>query len=180
MRIKFLYVNHAFKEINIKKTSIKKRAIELFGVVHFDICGPLQTWTHLGYIYFITFIDDLSKCCYVYPIRHNTRAFDKFPYYKNFAEKQTNHKLKVLWFDRGGEHKSNEFNTFCKQEGIQREFTCAYTPQQNGVLERKHKTLVNIVLAMLSHDKLPKVFWGEALLNNESSTQPFFQNGPHK
>lgn len=86
MRIKFLYVNHAFKEINIKKTSIKKRAIELFGVVHFDICGPLQTWTHLGYIYFITFIDDLSKCCYVYPIRHNTRAFDKFPYYKNFVE----------------------------------------------------------------------------------------------
>ena len=66
--------------------------------------------------------------------------------------------------DRGGEYTSHEFNTFCEKEGIQRELTAAYTPQQNGVSERKNRTLINVVLAMLSHAKLSKVFWGEALL----------------
>ena len=66
--------------------------------------------------------------------------------------------------DRGGEYTSHEFNTFCEKEGIERELTTAYTPQQNGVSERKNRTLINVVLAMLSHAKLPKVFWGEALL----------------
>lgn len=63
--------------------------------------------------------------------------------------------------DHQGEYKLDE----CSQkEGIKREFTLAYTPQHNGVFERKNKTLLIIILVMLNHAKLLKVFWGEALL----------------
>jgi len=58
---------------------------------------------------------------------------------------------------------SNEFKEFCKKKGIKQELTTTYTPQQNGVFERKNRTLVSTILAMLSYSKLPKIFWGEAL-----------------
>lgn len=58
----------------------------------------------------------------------------------------------------GGEYISKEFNTFCEKDGIQRDFTATHTPQHNGLLERHYNTLVKIVLAMLSHVALSKVF----------------------
>jgi len=57
--------------------------------------------------------------------------------YKSFVEKQTNHKIKTLTFDHGGEYKFDEFNNFYQKEGIKKKFTTSYTPQQNGVLKRK-------------------------------------------
>jgi hypothetical protein len=57
-----------------------------------------------------------------------------------------------------GEYKLDEFNECFQKEGIKREFTPTYTPQHNGVFERKNKTLLIIILVMLSHAKLLKVF----------------------
>jgi hypothetical protein len=60
-------------------------------------------------------------------MKHKSKAFDKFLHYKNFVKKQTNHQIKILRFDHGGEYKSNVFNNFCQQEGIKREFINVYT-----------------------------------------------------
>ena len=65
--------------------------------------------------------------------------------------------------DRGGKFNSNEFNEFCKLSGIKRQLTAAYTPQQNGVAERKNRTVMNMVRSMLSDKKIPKTFWPEAV-----------------
>lgn len=65
--------------------------------------------------------------------------------------------------DRGGEFNSAEFNDFCKQHGVKRQLTTTYTPQQNGVAERKNRTMMNLVRAMLSEKKVPKPFWPEAV-----------------
>ena len=64
--------------------------------------------------------------------------------------------------DRGGEFISHEFNVFCKANGISRQLTAAYTPQQNGVAERKNRTIMNMVRSMLSEKQVPKNFWLEA------------------
>lgn len=63
-------------------------------------------------------------------------------------EKQTHHKIKILRTDQGGEYLSNEFSTFCQEQGIKRETTIAYTPQQNGVFERKNRTVVGEILSI--------------------------------
>lgn len=65
--------------------------------------------------------------------------------------------------NRGGKFNSFEFNEFCKEHGIKRQLTVAYTPQQNGVAERKNQTIMNMVWCMLSEKIIPKTFWSEAV-----------------
>jgi len=71
--------------------------------------------------------------------------------------------IRALRTDRGREFTSQEFTNFCDLNGIQRQLTAAYTPQQNGVAERKNRTIMNMVRSMLSEKKLPKSFWPEAV-----------------
>ena len=59
-------------------------------------------------------------------------------------EKESGKQVKALWSDNGGEYISNEFKDFCRKEGIRRELIAPHNPQQNGVAERKNKTIVGV------------------------------------
>lgn len=65
--------------------------------------------------------------------------------------------------DRGGEYISNDFQTFCKESGIRKQFTARYTPQQNGVAERKNRTIMEMARSMLKAKQLPNEYWAEAV-----------------
>jgi hypothetical protein len=69
----------------------------------------------------------------------------------------------VLRLDKGGEYDSNVFHEFCKHHGIKIQFTSRYTPQQNGVVERKNITIMNMARSMLKEKQLSNDFWGEAI-----------------
>jgi len=71
--------------------------------------------------------------------RNKSNAFEYFKKFKAMTELQSELKVKCLRSDRGGEFTSNEFNDYCSKFGIQRQLTVAYSPQQNGVAERKKK-----------------------------------------
>ena len=71
--------------------------------------------------------------------------------------------MKILRTDRGGEFIDEEFISFCKKHGIKRELTVRQTPQQNGVAERKNRTIVEMARSMLQSKNLPKYFWTEAV-----------------
>ena len=79
-------------------------------------------------------------------------------------EKQSGEKLKKLRSDNGGEYKSENFQNYCKSEGILQEFTAAYSPNQNGVAERMNRTILEKARSMLSSSKLGLEFWGEAVM----------------
>ncbi|KAH9648557.1 hypothetical protein KPL70_025642 [Citrus sinensis] len=115
-----------------------------------------------GAKYMVTFIDDYSRRCWVYPIRKKSDVFLVFKEYKMRVELESSKKIKCLRTDNGGEYTDGEFLAFCKQEGIQRQFTVAYTPQQNGVAERMNRTLTERIRAMLRTAGLPNSFWAEA------------------
>jgi transposase InsO family protein len=66
--------------------------------------------------------------------------------------------------DRGGQYKMNEFIEFCDLHGIKRQFTARYTPQQNGVAERKNWTIMDMVRRMLKEKYLSNEYWGDAVL----------------
>ncbi|GJV17645.1 putative ribonuclease H-like domain-containing protein [Tanacetum coccineum] len=78
-------------------------------------------------------------------------------------ENQINHKVKIIRCDNGTEFKNNDMNQFCGMKGIKREFSVARTPQQNGVAERKNRTLIEAVRTMLADLLLPTIFWAEAV-----------------
>ncbi|KAH9651792.1 hypothetical protein KPL70_026888 [Citrus sinensis] len=114
-----------------------------------------------GAKYMVTFIDDYSRRCWVYPIKKKSDVFTVFKEYKARVERESGKKIKCLKTDNGGEYTDGEFLAFCKQEGIQRQFTVAYTPQQNGVVERMNRTLSERIRAMLRIAGLPNSYWAE-------------------
>ena len=77
---------------------------------------------------------------------------------------ETERRVKALRTDRGGELCSNEFIKFCEEKDIRRQLTTAYTPQQNGVAERKNRTILNMVRSLLIKGEVPKEFWPEAVV----------------
>ena len=116
-----------------------------------------------GRFYFLTFIDDFSRKVWVHFLKHKS---DTFTYFKEFmaeAEKQSGKFVKVLRSDGGGEYDSREFVDFCKQHGIKKQTTTRYTPQQNGVAERKNRTIMNMARSLLTERKLSKDYWAEAV-----------------
>ncbi|GJY01363.1 ribonuclease H-like domain-containing protein [Tanacetum coccineum] len=78
-------------------------------------------------------------------------------------ENQLDHKVKVIRCDNGTEFKNSIMNQFCEMKGIKREFSIARTPQQNGVVERKNRTLIEAARTMLVNSKLPTTFWAEVV-----------------
>ncbi|CAL8155287.1 unnamed protein product [Prunus armeniaca] len=80
------------------------------------------------------------------------------------VELQSGFRVKCLRSDRGDEFTSCEFNKLCEEEGIQRQFSMTYTLQQNGVVERKNRIVVEMAKAMLHEKKgLPYYLWAEAV-----------------
>lgn len=141
-----------------------ERNTELLELLHSDICELNGVLTRGGNRYFITFIDDCSRYTHVYLLKHKDEAFDKFKAFKALVENQLGRKIKALRSDRGGEYFSSEFSSFCEENGIIHQTSAPYTPQQNGLAERKNRTLVDMVNAMLLNSRLPLNLWGEALL----------------
>ena len=133
-------------------------------LVHSDVCELNGVLTRGGKRYFITFIDDFSRFTYVYLMRNKDESFDMFKRYKNEVENQKNRKIKILQSDRGGEYFPNDFSMFCEKHGMIHESSTPYTPQQNGLVEKKNRTLANMVNAMILSAELPFSLWGEALL----------------
>ena len=78
-------------------------------------------------------------------------------------ENQSGHRIKILRINRGGEYVSNEFLNFCKTHGIQKHLTAWYTPQQNGITERKNRTIMEMARSMLVAKHLSNEYWGEAI-----------------
>ena len=132
-------------------------------LVHSDICSPINPTSNGGKKYLIIFIDDYSRKTWVSFLQEKSEAFSAFKSFKARVEKETGRSIKILHTDRGGEYCSNEFEHFCDDQGIRRELTAAYTPQQNGVSERKNRTILNMVRSLLARGKIPKSFWPEAM-----------------
>jgi len=162
-----------------------KRASHYLELIHADLCGPMQTKSLGGSIYFLLFVDDYSRMSWVYFLQHKSETFQKFQIFKAMVENQSGCHIKVLRTDRGGEFISKDFNLFCEEEGIQRELTAPYTLEQNGIAERKNRTIVEMARSMLQARRLPNQFWAEAVatsvyLLNISPTKAVMNQTPYE
>ncbi|KAA0059674.1 retrovirus-related pol polyprotein from transposon tnt 1-94 [Cucumis melo var. makuwa] len=116
-----------------------------------------------GYKYFISFIDDCSRYGHVYLIQNKSNSFEKFKEYKAEVENESGKTIKILRSDRGGEYMDLQFQDYLIEHGIQLKLSAPNMPQQNGVLERRNRTLLDMVCSMMSLAQLPDSFWGYAL-----------------
>ncbi len=133
------------------------RANRRLQLVHSDVCGPLQT-SFGGCKYFLLFIDDFSRMTWVYFLKNKSEAFEKFKIFRQLVENEVKEKIGTLRTYNGGEFTSNEFKTYCSENGIRRHLTNVYTPQQNGVVERMNRTLLGMARSMLTFKRLSPTY----------------------
>ena len=136
---------------------IKKGAIRSSGLlelIHTDICGPFSVTSVDGLSYFIIFTDDYSRYGYIFPIRERSEALDKFKIFKAEVENQHNLKIKVVRSYHGGEYYGRAapygqilgpFAHFLRENGIVAQYSTPGELQQNGVAERRNRTLMDMV-----------------------------------
>ena len=96
-------------------------------------------------------------------MRNKNEVFQHFKDFKAMVEKQAELQIKTLRLDGGGEYLSNEFFDFLQKHGIRRQFTCRYTPQQNGVAERKKRHIAEVAHALMAKKNMPHHFWAEVV-----------------
>ncbi|GKV41799.1 hypothetical protein SLEP1_g49291 [Rubroshorea leprosula] len=120
------------------------RACEKLELVHTDICGPMKVPSLGQNKYFILFIDDFTRMTWVYFLSSKAQVFSVFKKFKALVENQSGCRIKKLRSNNGKEYTSVAFNNFCEEAGIQHQLTVSYTSQQNGVSERKNRTVMEM------------------------------------
>ncbi|GJX61472.1 putative ribonuclease H-like domain-containing protein [Tanacetum coccineum] len=136
-----------------------------------DLFRPtsVRSINHKSYCLVVT--DDYSRFSWVFFLATKDETSEILKTFITGIENQINHKVKIIKCDNGTEFKNNDMNQFCGMKGIKREFSVARTPQQNGVAERKNRTLIEAARTMLADSLLPTIFWAEAV-----STACYVQN----
>ncbi|KAK2354920.1 putative mitochondrial protein [Trifolium repens] len=147
----------SFKPKNIVSTS---RPLEL---LHIDLFGPVSTASINGKKYGLVIVDDYSRWTWVKFLRVKDDAYDVFTIFCTQVQSEKSLKILKIRSDHGGEFENEPFATYCENHGIVHEFSAPRTPQQNGVVERKNRSLQEMARTMMHETKLAKHFWAEAV-----------------
>ena len=123
-----------------------KDALEL---IHVDLCGPITPATNGGRRYFLLFMDDCSRYMWLQLLTSKDEVAEAIKKFKVYAEVESDKKLCVLRTDRGDEFTSVEFAAYCADQGVGQHHTASYSPQQNGVVERRNQTVVGMARSMM-------------------------------
>ncbi|KAI3685494.1 hypothetical protein L6452_34742 [Arctium lappa] len=147
--------SHKTKELNSISSCLQ--------LLHMDLFGPTNVMSIGKKSYCLVIVDDYSRFTWIYFLRTKDETRGLIKSFILRIENQTNQKVKVIRSDNGTEFKNFDLNTFCEEKGIERQYSAPRTPQQNGVAERRNRTLIEAARSLLADSKLPITFWAEAV-----------------
>jgi histone deacetylase 1/2 len=130
-------------------------------LVHSDVWGPAVESVGRKH-YYVSFVDDFSRFTWIYFLKYKSEVFQKFHEFQKMVERQFDRKILAMQTDWGGEYK--KLNNFFSQVGNIHHVSCPHAHQQNGVIERKHRHIVEVGLSLLAHASMPLKFWDEAFM----------------
>nr|GEY24294.1 retrovirus-related Pol polyprotein from transposon TNT 1-94 [Tanacetum cinerariifolium] len=131
--------------------------------LHIDLFGPTFVKSLNKKSYCLVVTDDNSRFSWVFFMATKDETSTILKNFITGIENQINYKVKIIRSDNETKFKNHDLNQFCRMKGIKREFSVARTPQQNGVAERKNRTLIEAARTMLADSLLPILFWAEAV-----------------
>ncbi|GJT24664.1 ribonuclease H-like domain-containing protein [Tanacetum coccineum] len=137
---------------------------ELGELVHLDLWGPYKVTSREGFKFFLTIVDDFSRAVWVYLLKSKTEVFHNIMVFYNLIKTQFKKNIKVFRSDNGTEFVNQQFYGFSKSNGIVHQTSCRYTPQQNGIVERKHRHLLNVARFLLFQGGILLNIWSEFFL----------------
>ncbi|KAJ9567614.1 LOW QUALITY PROTEIN: hypothetical protein OSB04_003580 [Centaurea solstitialis] len=147
--------SHKSKKVNTISSPLQ--------LLHMDLFGPTNVMSIGKKSYCLVIVDDYSRFTWVYFLRIKDETSGLIKPFVTRVENKTNLRVKVIRSDNGTEFKNADLNSFCEEKGIERQYSAPRTPQQNGVAERRNRTLIEAARTMLADSKLPITFWAEAV-----------------
>ncbi|KAL4016732.1 hypothetical protein IC575_024389 [Cucumis melo] len=157
------------------------RATQKLQLIHTDVAGPQRTPSLKGSLYYIAFIDDFTRMCWIFFLKFKSEVAHVFWKFKTRVENESGCKIQMVRSDNGKEYVSAEFDKFCEDSGIKHQLTAPYTPQQNGVSERRNRYIMEMTRCMLHEKSLPKKFWARqyiVFLQNRLPTKALKEKTP--
>ena len=142
---------NTFKPLNVISTS---KPLELF---HMDLFGPSRTMSLEGNYYGLVIVDDYSRFTWTFFITTKDETYHVFKRFVKAVQNEKDRNITSIKSDNGREFQNEKFDKFCSM-GIKYNFSAPRTPQQNGVIERKNRSLEELTRTMLNETELPKYF----------------------
>ncbi|GKA01050.1 retrovirus-related pol polyprotein from transposon TNT 1-94, partial [Tanacetum coccineum] len=150
-----------------KRSSFRLKAIPSskgwLNLLHMDLCGPMRVASINGKKYILVIIDEYSRYTWTLFLRSKDETPEDLKDFLTMIQRNLQASLISVRTDRGTEFLNKTLNAFFKEEGIEHQTSTPRTPEQNGVVERRNRTLVEAARTMLSASKLPLFFWAEAI-----------------
>nr|GFA85543.1 retrovirus-related Pol polyprotein from transposon TNT 1-94 [Tanacetum cinerariifolium] len=156
------------KSFHSKLTPSSKMRLHL---LHMDLCGPMRVASMNGKRYVLVIVDDYSRYTWTHFLRSKDETPEVFIEFLRLVQRGLQAQVRVVRTDKGTEFLNQTLHAYFAAEGIQHQTSVARTPEQNGVVERRNRTLVEAARTMLSAAKVPLFFWAEAI-----ATTCFTQN----
>lgn len=129
-----------------------------------DLCGPITPATPGGRRYMLLLVDGRSRFIWVVLLASKDEVERAIIKFQAAAEVECSHKLRVQRTNRGGEFTLATFYEHSTEQGVQRHLTAPYSPQQNGVIERRNQTVLRMARSILKAEQVSSTFWGKAVL----------------
>ncbi|KAH9651466.1 Integrase catalytic domain-containing protein [Citrus sinensis] len=149
------------------KTSLKNKnhisTSKPLELLHINLFGPSRYASLNGKYYAFVIVDDYSRYTWVLFLANKDDALDAFKVLYKKLQNEKGRDIICIRSDHGGEFENHAFENFCNNLGIEHQFSSPGTPQQNGVVERKNKSIQEMARTMLNENALPKYFWAEAV-----------------
>ncbi|KAH9723261.1 Integrase catalytic domain-containing protein [Citrus sinensis] len=136
----------------------KGKIIEIGNV---DLFGPSRHAS--GKFYAFVIVDDYSRYTWALFLANKDDAIDAFRIFFKMVQNEKGYSITCIKSDHGGEFENHAFENFCNDLGIEHQFSSPRTPQQNGVVKRKNRSIQEMAGTMLNKNSLPKYFWAEAV-----------------
>ncbi|KAJ9552760.1 hypothetical protein OSB04_016805 [Centaurea solstitialis] len=140
-------------------------------MIHMDLCGPMRVESLARKKYMLVLVDEFSRFTWLEFLRAKSDAADRIIAFIKRIQVLLGRRVKKLQSDNGTEFRNAKLQSFLEDVGISHNFFAVRTPQQNGVVERKNRTLVEAARSMMAHSSVPQQFWAEAV-----STACYTQN----
>ncbi|WVZ84712.1 LOW QUALITY PROTEIN: hypothetical protein U9M48_031706 [Paspalum notatum var. saurae] len=131
-------------------------------LLHMDTVGPARVASVSGKWYVLVVVDDFSWFSWVFFMEFKDEAFGFVRDLVLRLRNESHKAMRASRSDNGGEFRNSRFENFCRDLGLEHQFSSPYTPPQNGVVERKNRTLVEMARTMLDEHRTPRRFWAEA------------------
>jgi hypothetical protein len=132
-------------------------------LLHMDTVGPSQVLSMGGKWYVLVIIDNYSRYSWVFLLERKGKVFEHFRSLALRLNNEHPNYLKAIRSDNGTKFRNGSFDQFCLEHGVDQQFSTPRLPQQNGVMERKNCTLVEMARTMLDEHRTPRHFWANAI-----------------